>query len=70
MIGAAYHQDAVIALQAVYLVQEVAPYLVCDHAVQVLEDEIARREFACLGENLLDSELGASKLQYRSYRCQ
>ncbi len=62
MIGAANHEDAVVGLEAVDLVQEVAPDVVRDDGVEVLEDEVARGTLSRLLEDLPNGSLGAGVL--------
>ena len=54
MVRAAHHEDAVVALEAVDLVQEVASDRVVDERVQVLEHQVTGGKLAGFAENLFD----------------
>lgn len=58
MVGAADDQDAVVALQPVDFIEEVAAHGVGDDAVEIFEDEEARRGFAGFGEDLSEGGFG------------
>lgn len=57
VVGAADHEDAVVALEPVHFVQEVAAHGVADDAVEVLEHEEARRRLPRFREDRLDRPL-------------
>ena len=58
VVGAPDHQDAVVVLEAVNLVEEVAADLVRDDAVQILEDQVTRRRRSGLGEDQAEGVFG------------
>jgi len=51
VVGGADHEDAVVGLQPVDLVQEVRAHLLDDQAVEIFEDQQARRHLARLVED-------------------
>lgn len=63
MIRAAQHEDAVVRLQAVDLVQEVGSHAISHNRVQVLQDEVARSHLSSLGEDDLDRVLWSPVLK-------
>jgi hypothetical protein len=62
VIGAADDEDAVVAAQAIYLVEKVAAHRVGHERVQVLEDQVAGRVLPRLEEDLADAVLWAGEL--------
>ncbi len=54
MVGAADHEDAVVILQPIDFVQEIASDVIRDDSVEVLEDKIAWGEPPCLVKYLPD----------------
>ncbi len=58
MVGAADHEDTVVGLEAIHLVQEVAPHIVRDNGVEVFEYEVTRGKLPGLEEDLLDGPFG------------
>jgi hypothetical protein len=62
VIGASDHEDTVVVLQPINLIKEVTPDIVRHDSVEILEDEVARRELAGLAEDLLDGIFRTSPL--------
>lgn len=62
MIGASDHEDAVVVLEPINLIEEVTPDIIRHDGVEILEDEVARRELAGLAEDLLDGIFRTSPL--------
>jgi hypothetical protein len=62
MVSAADNEDAVVALQPVDFVEEVAPHRVRHERVEILKDEVAGRELPCFEEDLADAIFGAGEL--------
>ena len=58
VIRTAYHQDAVIVLESIDLVEEVTTDLIRDNTVQILEDQITGGRRSCLGEDQAECILG------------
>lgn len=54
MVGAANHEDTVVVLQPINLIQEVASDVVGDYRIEIFEDEITRGELSCSVEYLFD----------------
>jgi hypothetical protein len=63
VVGAANHKDAVVALEAVYFVEEVASDVVGDDGVEVFKDEVAGGEFSCLGKDESNAPLRPHELR-------
>ena len=63
VICAANHENSIVVLQAVNLVQEVAPDAVRHKGVKILENQIARGKLASLGKDLTDRILRSSILE-------
>ena len=59
VVGAAHHQDAVVVLQPVDFVEEVAAHGGADEAVEILEHQEARGHRTRFGEDGLDRALRA-----------
>jgi hypothetical protein len=64
VVGAADNKDAVVALQPVNLVEEVAPHRVCHQRVEVLKDEVAGRKLPGFEEDLADAVFRAGVLVF------
>jgi hypothetical protein len=47
------HEDAIVVLQSIDLVKEIAPDAIGDYRVEVLEDQIARGELPSFPKYLL-----------------
>jgi hypothetical protein len=62
MVGASNHENTVIALQTVYLVQEVASNVSCDDGIQIFENEIAWRKFSGFLKDQCNASLWSRKL--------
>ncbi len=54
MICASNHKDSVVGLEAIHLVEEVAPHLIRDERIEVLKDKIARRKLPSFGKYIFD----------------
>ncbi len=62
MVGAAHHEDAIVAFKAVNLIQEVTAHLVGDDGIEVLKHQIAGCQAASQRKDLLKRSLGAGVL--------
>ena len=55
MIRRAYHEDAVVVIQSVDLIQEVGADFVVDETVEIFEYKHARRHHPCFREDLANT---------------
>lgn len=62
MVGASNHENTVVVLESVNLIEEVAPYVVGHDGIEILEHKIAWRKLPRLVEDLLDGIFGTTPL--------